>query len=105
MIAELKDAACLSHAARRWLPPSRTGKPAHTSVLMRWADRGIRGGNGERVYLKTWRVGGQRMTSQAAIEEFLQALNAGAPAAKTDADADLKRRAKEASQALQAFGV
>jgi hypothetical protein len=104
MITELKDAACLSHAARRWLPPSKTGKPVHTSVLMRWADRGIVGPGGERIYLSTWRCGGQRMTSQAAIEEFLLALNAGSPAAKSDADADLARRAAAASKALQDLG-
>jgi hypothetical protein len=104
MIAELKDAACLTHAARRWLPPSRTGKPAHTSVLTRWADRGIRARNGERVYLKTWRVGGQRMTTQAAIEEFLLALNAGTLAAQEHADADFARRAKEAGAALEKLG-
>lgn len=75
MLAELQNAVSLSDAARRWLPPSKRGTPVHQSVLARWADRGIIGPDGVRVYLETWRVGGQRKTSQAAIESFLTALN------------------------------
>lgn len=76
VFAEIKNALCLSHAAREWLPPARTGRPAHPSVLSRWSDRGILV-NGQRVFLRTWRCGGQRITTQAAIEEFLTALNTG----------------------------
>lgn len=103
MIAELKNAACLSHAARRWLPPSRTGRPVHPSVLSRWADKGIVVG-GKRIHLKVFRVGGQRMTTESAIAEFLAALNAGNPASEADHDADATRRVKEASRALEALG-
>lgn len=99
MIVELKDAACLTHAARRWLPPSRTGKPVHSSVLHRWAEKGIRG-----IRLQTWRVGGQRMTTQAALEEFLQKLNADSPAAEREIDTEVARRAKEAGAALERLG-
>lgn len=80
--AHFKNALCLSHAAREWLPPARSGRPAHPSVLARWSDRGILV-NGERVYLRTWRCGGQRITTKPAVEEFLTALNAGRPLATT----------------------
>ena len=100
MIAVLKDAACLSQAARKWLPPGKNGNATHPSVLTRWSDRGINA-NGVRVFLKTWRVGGQRMTSQAAIEEFLAALNAGTPTAQQQGIDDAAMRSNEANTALE----
>jgi hypothetical protein len=104
IMSTLRDAACLSHAARRWLPPARTGNPTHPSVLSRWSDRGVRAANGERVYLHTWRVGGQRMTTQAAVEEFLAALNDGTPTSQSEDDESLTQRGREASVALEKLG-
>ena len=104
MIPNLRKAACLSHAARQWLPMARTGKPAHPSVLSRWSDRGVLAANGQRVYLETWRVGGQRMTTQAAIEAFLSALNADSETARQDAESNATRRSIEAGAALEKLG-
>ncbi|WP_373651617.1 DUF1580 domain-containing protein [Schlesneria sp. DSM 10557] len=104
MIANIQQAATLSHAARNWLPPARTGNPVHPSVLTRWSDRGIVARSGERIFLHTWRVGGQRMVTQAAIEEFLEALNAGSPASDDLDDDSVSRRAHEASSALERLG-
>ncbi len=103
MLAELQKAACLSHAARLWLPRSRTGNATHPSVLTRWSDKGINV-NGRRVYLHTWRVGGTRMTTRAAVEQFLAALNADSPATREDCEDDMSRRAGEACLALEKLG-
>ena len=104
MISEIQKAACLSHAARLWLPPARTGNPLHPSVLARWSDRGILV-NGARIFLHTWRVGGQRMTTQAAVEEFIAALNAGSPTAEADNENDMASRANQACMALEKLGA
>lgn len=104
MIAELQDAACLSHAARMWLPKSRSGKPVHPSVLSRWSDRGVIAKNGQRVYLETWRVGGQRHTSQAAVEAFLVALNADSSTTVKESEAASSRRSIESGAALEKLG-
>ena len=104
MIAELQGASCLAHAARNWLPKSRTGNDTHPSVLTRWSDRGVIAANGERVYLQTWRVGGQRMTTQIAIETFLAALNAGAPSGQQASEADAARKSSAAGNALEKLG-
>ncbi|MDB5344294.1 MAG: hypothetical protein JWP89_2671 [Schlesneria sp.] len=102
LIPALQDAACLSHAARLWLPKARSGKPVHPSVLSRWSDRGVLAPNGERVYLQTWRVGGQRQTTQAAVEVFLGALNTEAVARESSNAAS--RRSQESAAALEKLG-
>lgn len=104
MIAELQQAACLSHAARQWLPMARTGKPVHPSVLSRWSDRGVLAANGQRVYLETWRFGGQRVTTRTAVETFLSALNPGSATARQQNDAEASRRSEEAGAALEKLG-
>lgn len=104
MIAELHEAQCLSHAARLWLPKARSGKPVHPSVLSRWSDRGVLARNGERVYLETWRVGGQRQTTQAAIETFLTALNSTTATVAQESEAASSRRSRESGTALEKLG-
>lgn len=75
------------------------GNP-HCATVWRWATKGVRG-----IRLATVIVGGRRMVTPQALEEFLQRLNADQPADPVETDADLKRRAKEASGALAAFGI
>jgi len=104
MIDLLKQALNFSHAAREWLPHSRSGRPVHPSVLGRWADRGIVV-NGQRVYLDTWRVGGQRMTTQDAVEKFLAALNSGSQTSNQEDKTASDRRSREAGQALERLGA
>ncbi len=44
----------------------------HVSTVVRWAERGCRGHR-----LKTWLIGGARVTSEEALAAFLAALNGG----------------------------
>jgi hypothetical protein len=52
-----------------------TGKHLHFSTLFRWATKGVRGPNGERVRLETTRLGGSLITSVAALNRFAAALS------------------------------
>ncbi len=90
---KLKDAISLSQAVD--FVPRRP----HVATIWRWATRGVRG-----IKLQTWMSGGTRVTTPQALEEFLLALNAGQPADDAETDADLARRAKEASAALEKLG-
>lgn len=45
------------------------GRP-HVSTIWRWINRGVRG-----VKLKTWLIGGLRVTSKEALEQFFAMLN------------------------------
>jgi len=55
------------------LLPPRRGKPVSLSTLKKWAAHGV-GPN--RVRLRTFRCGGQVCSTRAALQEFLEALNA-----------------------------
>lgn len=96
LLETLKDAISLAEAVD--FVPRRP----NVSTIWRWATKGTRG-----VKLQTWIVGGVRCTTPAAMEEFLQRLNADRLQDDTDEidDADVARRAKAASQALEALGV
>jgi hypothetical protein len=88
----LKGAMTLREAAK--VIPRR---PSVTTVY-RWCQSGCRG-----TKLRSWLVGGHRVTTQAAIEEFLIALNQeSAPPSETEKDR--LRRAEAAGKALEALG-
>jgi hypothetical protein len=55
----------------------RPGQPVHRSVLERWRTRGIRG-----IVLETALIGGTRVTTEQAIERFIERLNT--PGADSD---------------------
>lgn len=104
MLATLTDAVPLNKALRDFFPKGRTGNPVALSTGLRWIHKGVVGPSGERVRLNAVRVGGQTYVSMAAAEKFIAALNTGSAASKSDADADLARRAKEAAKALESLG-
>ena len=91
MTESLKDAITLAQAARYFCPVP------HVSGVQRWATRGTRG-----VRLETWLSGGRRVTTPAAIERFLLALNRDAGSVSDD---DSTRRGCQAGKALEAIGV
>ncbi len=91
LMKSLKDAITLSDAAKE-IPLRPSAQQVH-----RWSTTGVRG-----VQLATWLCGGKRVTTRAAIEDFLQALNRETPAASTDRSEET-RRAKQAGAALDAL--
>jgi len=88
----LKDAMTLKQAAAYF--PRRP----HIATIWRWCTNGCHG-----VKLESWMIGGMRVTTPAAIEEFLQALNADRDPPR-ESEADRLRRAREAGRALEALG-
>ncbi len=87
----IADAISLTDAARLY--------HCHVASTWRHATKGVRG-----IRLQTWMVGGKRMTTPAAVEEFLRGLNAGADD-PGDSPSDTARRSREAGRALEALGA
>ncbi|MEX1231929.1 MAG: DUF1580 domain-containing protein [Planctomycetaceae bacterium] len=86
-----KDALPLSQVS-----PFIPGRP-HKATIWGWATLGVRG-----VRLATVIIGGRRMVTMEALEEFLVRLNADSP--PVESQSDVARRAKEASAALERLG-
>ena len=59
-------------AARNIPRLRRDGKRPDIATLWRWWARGVRG-----VKLDTWLIGGRRVTTEIAVNEFLDRLSAG----------------------------
>jgi len=64
LLDSLKDAISLAEAAQ--LLPTHP----HVAQLHRWCDTGFHG-----IRLESWWVGRKRVTTPAAVERFLQAMN------------------------------
>lgn len=104
MLTNLDGALPFSQGLRKFLPPSRTGKPPHLSTGLRWHSKGVIARNGERVRLNAVRIGGVLYLRPSDVEQFLLALNADTPAAQEHADAEFARQAREESAALEKLG-
>jgi hypothetical protein len=73
------------------------GRP-HTATIWRWITRGVKGRK-----LASITVGGRRLVTLAALEEFLFAPTSSATTTESD-DVDTIRRAREAGKALESLG-
>lgn len=94
----------MSYAQAATFVPRRNGKRVHASTVMRWANDGVRGPNGERVRLATLRVGGRRLVTLAALEQFLATLNADSDDS-TESSAEAAHRHFEVRRALKDLGI
>ena len=70
----------------------------HVATVWRWTTKGVRGQR-----LITTIVGGRRMVTLAAIEEFLQRLNAENGQHEPDEESGFSSRAKQASKVLESL--
>ena len=61
--------------ATRMIPGRSGGKPLHRATLHRWISKGVKTPDGRVVRLESVRVGGQRMTTQEALQRFLGAMS------------------------------
>jgi hypothetical protein len=92
----------LSEIARRF-PPSRADRPVHPQTLKRWITEGIRLSNGQRVRLHAVRFPIGWRTTDAWVDQFLEALTSDrVGSAKPTATSEA--RARQAGAVLQANG-
>ena len=68
-----EPALTLSQAAKL-VPSYREGRPTHVSRLMRWIVNGVRADDGRVFKLEAMRLGGQWITSAAALQRFAEAM-------------------------------
>lgn len=54
-----------------------TGYRPHYSTFFRWTQRGIQTGDGRRIRLEFVKAGSKRLTSEAAVRRFFQAVTEG----------------------------
>ena len=66
---ELKDLVSFGDI-RKSLPGD-----VQVGTLTRWALRGVRAVSGERVFLQSWKIKGQRYTTPKALSDFLDATS------------------------------
>jgi hypothetical protein len=95
-------------AATRLIPPGRNGRKTHISTLLRWIFAGVRGPNGTRVHLEAARLGARWITSQEAIQRFMESLTpqTETPPTPTPPTAIRRRRASEqATSELEKLGI
>jgi hypothetical protein len=100
----------LSVLARR-VPSYRSGKPASLSRLLRWVLDGVRGPDGQRVYMEALRTPSGWISTPRAISRFFEALTPtttepnAAPAPKPRTERQRLLAAERAGKQLEKLGV
>lgn len=87
----------------RKLPEFIPGRP-NKSTVFRWVQSGVNAPDGERIRLRSTRIGGRIFARLADLEQFLARLNADHNDTPAETDADRLRRSREAAAALEAMG-
>ena len=85
--------------ATRRVPSARSGSQLHPNTIWRWAKRGLKTRNGQRVYLETVRLGGANFTSVEALSRFFAALDRSNEFQRIETR---RQKAKTRSQAAEA---
>src|SRR5918997_7046189 len=99
-----ESALTLSQAAKL-VPSYRAGRPTHVSRLVRWIVNGVRTDDGRVVKLEALRLGGQWVTSAAALQRFAEAMTSGqGPVVPAQTAGSRRKSAEQASRALDAIG-
>lgn len=104
-----KDDLMPLNKAASLLPAVRGSKPPHVMTLYRWASTGLKSRSGQRVVLETKWLGGTKMVSLAAVEQFCAALDDVdyvpiSPARKRLENA-MSKQADEAMECLRQAGM
>lgn len=82
------------------------GRPS-LQCVNRWMNTGVMGPGGQRIRLRSVKIGGRRYIPESAIAEFIEACNAepsGRPQNDAVSEAQAAQRAAAASKALEALG-
>jgi hypothetical protein len=92
----------------RLIQPVRQGRPTSQSCLFRWVMTGVRGPDGERVFLEAARLSGKWISTPGAIRRFVaaQTPRLEGEAAQESRTPNRRRRANEmAARELENMGV
>ena len=101
---EREQLASFAEAARR-VPSSRVGRQLHPNTIWRWAKRGLKANNGQRVHLETTRLGGSNFTSIEALGRFFAALDRSSEPQRTATRQMMaKARSQTAAAKLEDYG-
>ena len=73
MVAQ-NELVSLDHARKKLIPRRPDGKPVNASTVWRWIRKGLEGLDGQRIKLSVVYVGARPFVTQAAIDQFFQAL-------------------------------
>jgi hypothetical protein len=89
------------------IPPARGAKKTALSTILRWILAGTKAPSGETVRLEAIRLGGRWMTSQEALQRFIERLT---PEVRSDAPvtrspARRERASRRAEQELERIGI
>jgi hypothetical protein len=92
------------------LPPSRAGRPVHTSTIARWRSPGVRCRDGSRITLRAVRLPACWATTIEAVQEFFAAVTAeksgqAAPPPAIRAPARRRREIERANRELDDLGI
>jgi hypothetical protein len=82
----------------KWIPRRRRGRRLHVSTVHRWCDPGIRG-----IRLEFVRVGGTRVTSEAALQRFFARLANNPPPTQAAVSGPLSMKGERIEQELNAL--
>lgn len=95
--------------AARGLPPARQGRCTHISTLIRWIIHGCRSPSGEVVRLEAIRLGCRWMTSQEALQRFVDRLTPriedNPPGQRPQTVGQRSRASQRAAEELKKFGI
>jgi hypothetical protein len=89
------------------LPSYRGGKSPTLSCMIRWVKDGVRGPNGERIYLEAARLAGRWVSTPQALIRFIerQTPQVGGEAPKTKTPGKRQRAAERAGDELTKLGI
>lgn len=87
----------------RRLPDFIPGRP-NKSTVFRWVQSGVNAPDGERIRLRSTRIGGRIFARLSDLEAFLRRLNQTDEDTPQETDADQLRRSREAGAALERLG-
>jgi len=75
-----------------------TGHRPHLSTALRWCQRGVGG-----VKLKSWKIGGRRMTTVEAVQEFVEVTTSASDQSAAQASAISAPTSKAHDAAMRAL--
>jgi hypothetical protein len=108
MIPIMLEAIINLSQVTRNMPPGRNGKQPTKGCVMRWILRGSRGPDGSLVRLEAVRLGGRWVTSEQALQRFVEALTpklSEDPSPNPRTAAKRQRASEAAGRELEKLGM